>query len=345
MSALLELRERVPLAPLTTLGVGGPADFYVRAATPSMVAAAARFAASRALPVLVLGGGSNLVVSDDGFRGLVLHVDVRGRELRSEGGATLVRMGAGESWDALVAWATEQGLAGIECLAGIPGSVGATPVQNVGAYGQEVSDAVVAVETADLASGEIARLSNRDCGFGYRNSRFKQTGGRVILSVTYRLSADVRPAPGYPELQRQLAARGPGTPTLAEVRAAVLEIRRRKSMLVDPDSPDSRSVGSFFTNPIVPEALLARLGADAPGFATPAGFKVPAAWLIEQAGFARGHTRGRVGLSRHHALAIVNRGGATAAEVIGLARELRDGVRERFGITLQPEPTLVGIAL
>jgi UDP-N-acetylmuramate dehydrogenase len=356
----LALRDNVPLAPLTTLGVGGPARHYVRVDEAAVLGEAVDWAGARGMPLLVLGGGSNLVLSDGGYPGLVIHMALRGVAARVIGDAVDVTAAAGESWDGLVAFAVDRGWAGIECLSGIPGLVGATPIQNVGAYGQDVSETIVAVEVFDRRTRARLTLDNEACRFGYRMSRFKaeDLGAYVVLGVTYRLRPGGPPAVKYAELARFFEERGVAHPSLAEARAAVLEVRRRKSMVLDPGDPNARSVGSFFMNPIVAEGdfetLSARLVAEgvAPGVADiphyPAGpgrLKMSAAWLIERAGFKRGYARGPVGLSERHTLAIVNRGGARAADVVALAREIRDGVRERFGVTLHPEPVFVGITL
>jgi len=354
------LAERVPLSGLSTLGVGGPARFYVRAGSAESVAQAAAWASERELPLLILGGGSNLVVADEGFPGLVLHLLVRGVDAVEAGGAIELTAGAGEPWDPLVERAVSAGWAGLECLSGIPGFVGATPMQNVGAYGQDVSETITRVRVLDLRTGKREEISREDCAFGYRDSRFKREdrGRYVILGVTYRLRPGGAPSIKYADLDRHLAAQGVRAPTLADTRRAVIEVRRRKSMVIDPDDPNRRSVGSFFMNPVVPaeqaeriEAGLRAAGSLAAGDKMPAypaadgRTKLSAAWLIERAGLRRGHRRGNAGISTNHTLAIVNCGGATAREVVGLAREIRDRVRDRFGITLAPEPVFVGLAL
>jgi UDP-N-acetylmuramate dehydrogenase len=356
----LRIEENVPLAPLSTLGVGGPARYYVRATHPEQVTRAADWAASRCRPLFVLGGGSNIVVSDAGFPGLVLHVDLRGLEIADGGSAVEITAGAGEPWDDLVRVAVERGWAGIECLAGIPGRVGATPIQNVGAYGQEISETLVSLRAVELSSGRTVTFDKEACRFRYRESRFKAEGrGRyAIVDVRYRLQPGAPPAVRYPELGGYLEERGIREPGLRDVREAVLAVRRRKSMVIDAADPCSRSVGSFFVNPILGaaearaafEALRARglLADDArlPGYpAGPDRVKVPAAWLIERSGIARGMRRGAVGLSENHALAIVNYGGATAADVIAFAREVQGRVRDACGIVLVPEPVFVGVSL
>jgi UDP-N-acetylmuramate dehydrogenase len=354
----LTVQEDVPLAALSTLGVGGPARFYARAADPDAVEAGVAWAESRALPLFVLGGGSNIVVSDEGYPGLVLHVVPEAIEARRSGGEVHVRAGAGVVWDVLVAHTADNGWAGVECLSGIPGRVGATPIQNVGAYGQDVSETITAVEAFEVVARKRVTLANEDCGFGYRSSRFKgpDRNRYIILAVVYRLAPGGAPAVRYPDVQRHLAERGVATPSLKEVRQAVIDIRRRKSMVLDPTDPNARSVGSFFMNPVVPDETCAAIqdraarlkapGADAmPRWAVPGGgVKLSAAWLIERAGFRRGYRKGNAGISDNHTLALVNRGGATAREVIGLAREIRDGVSAAFGVTLVPEPVFVNVS-
>jgi UDP-N-acetylmuramate dehydrogenase len=354
----LVVEENVPLAPLSTLGVGGPARFYARAADRDAVEAGAVWAESRTLPLFVLGGGSNVVVADEGYPGLVLHVLPQGIETRRSDGEVHVRAGAGVSWDALVDTAAAKGWAGIECLSGIPGCVGATPIQNVGAYGQDVSETISAVETFDVVAKKPVVLSNEECGFGYRSSRFKGSDRDryIILAVEYRLVPGGAPAVRYPDVQRHLADRGVAAPSLRDVREAVIEVRRRKSMVLDPRDPNARSVGSFFMNPVVSEATCAAVqaraesmnaaGADAmPRWPVASGgVKLSAAWLIERAGFPRGYRKGNAGISDNHPLALVNRGGATAREVVALAREIRDRVREAFGVSLVPEPVFVNVS-
>jgi UDP-N-acetylmuramate dehydrogenase len=346
------IRERVRLAPYTTLGIGGLARFFVEALTEDEVIAAEQWALERGLPLFVLGGGSNLLVADAGFAGLVLRVACRGVAAQAGGDKQLVRAGAGEDWDALVAWCVERELAGIECMSGIPGLVGGTPIQNVGAYGQEVSETIVSVRAYDRRTRSVVELGNADCGFAYRASRFNTSERNrfIVLAVAYALTPQGAPALKYAELKKRFER----APSLHEVRAAVLSIRAGKGMLLVPNDPDCRSAGSFFKNPLVTTEQLAELeqraraaqllGQDehAPQFAASAGnVKVPAAWLIEKAGFQKGYAKGRAGLSSKHTLALVNRGGATAAEVLALMREIQERVRERFGVTLVPEPVFV----
>jgi UDP-N-acetylmuramate dehydrogenase len=350
----LEICENVSLGALSTLGVGGPARYYARARTGGEVEEAVAWAAMRNLDLFVLGGGSNVLIADEGWPGLVLHVAIGGIEARPAGELVEVEAGAGEDWDRLVALTVESGWAGFECLSGIPGLVGATPIQNVGAYGQEVRETIARVEALDLHTRGRVEFTSAECEFGYRESRFKvrERGRYVVLGVTYQLAPGGAPALRYAELRRYFAARGVEDPTLAEVRRAVLEIRRGKSMVLDAGDPDARSAGSFFVNPVLTaeefaalearEAPGLRPGERVPGFAAGGGrVKLPAAWLIERAGFEKGYARGNAGISTKHALAIVNRGGATAAEIASLAREIRKRVRERFGVTLTPEPVFV----
>ena len=349
------LREGVPLAPFTTLGIGGPARWLLEAADPGSVREGLEWAAERSLAVLVLGGGSNVLIADEGFPGLVLRVALRGVVEEPAAESRLVRAAAGEDWDPLVARAVGGGLAGLECLSGIPGSAGATPIQNVGAYGQEVSETLVEVEAMSRADGTVRRFSAAECGFGYRQSVFKgpERDRWVVLGVTYRLAPGGDPAVRYPELERHLKGpEGSAAPSLGAVREAVLALRRRKGMVLDPADPDTRSDGSFFVNPVISEGELdgvlrrAREAgiaeAGVPRFAAAGGVKLSAGWLIEHAGFAKGHRHGNVGLSSKHALAIVNRGGGTAREVRELVAAIREAVESRFGVRLEPEPNLVG---
>jgi len=339
------------LADLTTLRVGGPAGAVVVADDEATLVAAVRAADARGVPALVVAGGSNLVVADAGYPGTVVVVRTRGviTEADSCGGAW-VTAAAGEPWDALVARAVSERWSGIEALSGIPGSVGATPIQNVGAYGQEVADVVARVRTWDRVDGVQRTFAAADCGFAYRSSRFKAEPGRyLVLDVTLqlRLSPISGPLP-YPELTRALGVPEKGRAGLDEVRAAVLELRRAKGMVLDPTDHDTWSVGSFFTNPILTESQAAALPAAAPRYPTPDGHvKTSAAWLIEQAGVSRGATSssGRAAVSSKHTLALTNRGNASAADLLELAGEVRERVRTAFGIVLEPEPTLVGCTI
>jgi UDP-N-acetylmuramate dehydrogenase len=346
----MKLQENIPLARMTTLGVGGAARYYVEATSGAGVREALEFATARDLPLCVMGGGSNLVVADAGFSGLALKIALRGTESHNHGEFRVYRVAAGEVWDELVSRAAAADCAGIECLSGIPGTVGATPVQNVGAYGQEVSDTIEAVEVLDRAAMGVHILRKGECGFEYRSSRFNTTDRDryIILSVTFALPWNGEPNLRYADLQRVFG--GGAKPSLQQVREAVLEIRRSKSMVLGPDDENRRSVGSFFKNPVVPtkgfEELDQRLrsrGLEMPSY--PAGegtTKLSAAWLVEQAGFHKGYSRGAVGISTRHSLAIVNRGGATAAEVVALKNEIQARVMSEFGIELTPEPVFVG---
>lgn len=339
-----------PLAPLTTFGLGGPAGqliavdqedelLAVLAANPSSV---------------VLGGGSNVLIADEGVAGVVIAIRTRGVSLQRDGEQVLVTAAAGEPWDAFTERCADEGLAGVECLGGIPGLVGATPVQNVGAYGQEVSDTLRSVRAYDRQEQRVVEIDRAGCELSYRDSAFKSRwpGRFVVLSVTFALRVGAPDRPRYGELSVALA--GVERPSVADVRRVVIELRRRKGMVLDPADPDTRGAGSFFTNPIVDaagwEAFRARAaavlgpGEEPPSFDAGEGRrKLAAGWLIERAGFRKGTTRGGAGLSSRHALALVNRGGS-AAEVIGLAREIQRGVRDRFGVWLTPEPVLLGFA-
>jgi UDP-N-acetylmuramate dehydrogenase len=344
-------QENVPLAPRTTLAVGGPARAFVQARDEYTVLDALDWAKARGLPLFVMGGGSNLVVADEGVDGLVVQIDLRGIYTREVEGLVALTAAAGEPWDDLVHRAVEHGWAGLECLSGIPGLVGATPIQNVGAYGQEVSDTVAEVRALDTRSGEIVTLANRDCGFAYRDSRFKsvEPGRWVVLSVSYRLQPGGLPTVRYADVEKHLEDQRITAPTLADVRESVLAIRRGKSMVLDdPHDPNRRSCGSFFTNPIVTAADLTRIDARVldhamPRWPQPDGrVKLSAAWLIERAGFRRGHRHGKVGLSTRHALAIVCHEGARARDVLEFARHLRQAVEERCGARLSFEPVVWG---
>jgi UDP-N-acetylmuramate dehydrogenase len=331
----------VPLAPLTTLRLGGPALRVVEARDDDELVAAVRACDEGGEPLLVLAGGSNVVIADEGFAGTVVRMLTHGVERDG----TALTVAAGEPWDAVVAAAVDDGLAGIECLSGIPGSTGATPIQNVGAYGQDVAQTVTRVRVYDRASDTVEELPAEALGFGYRTSALRHRDRRVVLRVTFELTASADSGPlRYAELARAVGAdRAP----LRDVRAAVLDLRRGKGMVLDPGDPDSVSAGSFFTNPILEPgafaALARRAGAEPPRFPEPHGrVKTSAAWLIERAGFHKGDARGAVGISAKHSLALVNRGGATTAELVGFAREIAGAVRERFGVDLRPEPIFVG---
>ena len=329
-----------PLAPLTTLRLGGPAKRLVPVESEAELVDAVREVDASGEPLLVLAGGSNLVLPDAGWPGVVVHVQTGG--VAGEDGVLEVQ--AGESWDDLVGATVGDGLAGFECLSGIPGSVGATPIQNVGAYGQEVAESVRSVRVLDRTTGAVSELAPAECGFGYRTSAFKRSDHWVVLAVTFALRRGAASQPlRYAELARALEIEPGATAAVDEVRAAVLALRRGKGMVIDPADPDTVSAGSFFMNPIFDADAYARLDPAPPAFPQPDGqIKTSAAWLIERSGFGKGYGRGRVAISSKHALALVNRGGATTEELLALAREIAGGVRARFGVELEPEPTIVG---
>lgn len=349
------LSENVPLAPLTTIGVGGNARFFRRAESVDDVIEGLEWARMNDVPVFVMSGGSNLLISDRGFPGLVIQIALKGIVILSEGAKVTVRAAAGEEWDLFVVFCVDRGYAGVECLSGIPGSIGATPIQNVGAYGQDVSETIVQVEAWDRKERKTITLSREECHFGYRQSRFKneEPNRFVILSVDYALIPGGSPAVRYPDLEKYLAERNIASPSLRDVREATREVRRRKGMVIDPADPDTRSCGSFFMNPVLDReahgAFVDRarslVGPDEriPSFpAADGAVKVSAAWLIEQAGFRKGFSQGRAGISTKHTLAVVNRGGATAEEILALVRMVQDKVRERFAVEIHPEPNMIG---
>lgn len=353
------------LADHTTLRVGGPAKRWVEATTTDELVVAVSEADAAGEPVLILSGGSNMVVSDAGFDGVVVHVATKGivaegqacsidarpepgQESAASCGGVLVEVQAGEVWDDFVTWAVAGELVGVEALAGIPGYVGSTPIQNVGAYGQEVAQTIWSVRTWDRRTKQFKTFANSDCVFSYRHSRFKAEPDRyVVVSVTFQFEEGDMSAPvRYAELARRLGVEVGERAPMAKVRETVLELRRGKGMVLDEADHDSWSAGSFFTNPILTEADAARLPEDAPRF--PAGegkVKSSAAWLIDHAGFTKGFGTPPATLSTKHTLALTNRGGATASDIVELARTIRDGVRERFGVTLVPEPFFVGLRL
>jgi UDP-N-acetylmuramate dehydrogenase len=340
----LKILENIALARLTTLGIGGPARWFVRAASEAEIAEACAWARERRVPLFMLGGGSNVLVADAGFDGLVLHVAIQGVELEGE----LLRAAAGVPWDDCIEQALGANCAGMECLAGIPGTVGGTPVQTVGAYGQEVASVVERVRAFDRAAEKFIEFSNAECGFSYRKSRFNTVdrGRYVVTRVDYRLRRGGEPALAYADLRAHFAG-WEKPPLLGEVAEAVRGIRKSKGMLLVAGDPDCRSAGSFFKNPVVDEEQveqIAKAGAKPPP-RFPAGqgqVKVPAAWLIEQAGFSKGFAFGGAGISSRHTLALINRGGATAVEICALADRIAEAVEERFGIRLEMEPVMVG---
>lgn len=344
----MEIQKGVSLAALTTLGVGGPARYFAEARSEDEVREALDFARREEAPVFVLGGGSNLVVSDTGWPGLVIKIAIDGLEVREENALMLFTAGAGADWDELVAESVKADCAGLECLSGIPGTVGASPVQNVGAYGQDVSETIVSVRALEVESGKMRELSNAACGFAYRKSRFNgpDHGKYIVTRVTFALRPGGKPKLEYADLNKHFAG-GVEAPSLVEVREAVKAIRHSKAMLIVEGDDDARSAGSFFKNPVVDAAHYDRIekSARVPVPKYPAGdgkWKIPAAWLVEQSGMPKGFVLGNVGISRRHALAIVNRGGARAAEVIALKEMIQEKVRTKFGLELTTEPVFVG---
>ena len=347
----LEIQEDVSLAPLTTLDVGGKARFFARAENEQQVEEAVAFVRNGKIGLFVLGGGSNLVISDRGWDGLVLQIGVPEIQEKSVEGSMHFEVGAGVNWDDIVAHAVSLNCSGIECLSGIPGSVGGTPVQNVGAYGQEVSETIVSVLCFDLGKNRIRELKAPECGFSYRTSIFNTThrGRYILLRVTYALIPNGSPSLRYADLQKYFAGRD-GTPTLSETREAVRKIRASKGMLITPGDPDSKSAGSFFKNPLVSSSQLEKLtrcatsrNLQVPIYpALSSQHKVSAAWLVENSGFKKGYAKGHAAISNKHALAIVNRGGATAADIVALRDEIQAGVEQTWEIRLETEPVFLG---
>ena len=353
-------KENQPLAPLTTFGIGGPARWFVDATSEQDVSEAAAWAQERNIALLVLGGGSNLLVSDAGFNGLVLHIALRGIEAETsepdsgQPGSQVYRVAAGEDWDSFVSRTVTDNCAGVECLAGIPGTVGGTPAQNVGAYGQEVATVIDRVRAFDLESRAFVEFTAAECDFSYRRSRFNSSdrGSFVVTRVDYRLMPGGPPTVSYPDLRKAIEAHRTHAagPTLIEVADVVRQVRRAKGMLLVESDPDCRSAGSFFKNPVVAVEVFRQIAAQRPNAphypAGPELVKIPAAWLIEQAGFTKGFARGPAAISSKHTLALVNRGeqgrSATANEVLALAAEIAAAVEVRFGIRLEREPVLLG---
>jgi UDP-N-acetylmuramate dehydrogenase len=353
----LQVQESIALAPYTTLGVGGPARFFCEAQSEAQVEQAAQFACDRNLPLFVLGGGSNLLVSDAGFDGVVMRVGVTAAtHERREGESVLLEVGAGENWDDVVLYAVDRGYAGIECLAGIPGDVGGTPVQNVGAYGQEVAETIVQVRAYDLEARAFVDLDHAACRFGYRRSLFNADarGRYVVTAVRYRLRPGGEPALRYADVRRHFAAqieRGE-TPTLRQVYDGVRSIREQKGMLAGQGGPDGRSAGSFFKNPVVPLTMVPQIALQAecrseevPQYAAGEGrVKLAGAWLVERSGFHKGFAMGRAAISSRHTLALVNLGGATAAELIALRDTVMAVVENKFDLQLEQEPVMLGFS-
>jgi UDP-N-acetylmuramate dehydrogenase len=347
----MEIQENVALAPFTTLRVGGPARYFAEARTTKDVREAVEYAQAKHLPLFTLGGGSNLVVADAGWPGLVLKIGIMGLNHRHSHHGPVFDAGAGEEWDPFVAVTVAHNCSGVECLSGIPGTVGGTPVQNVGAYGQEVAETIQTVRVFDLQTMQEDELTNKECGFAYRTSIFNTTarGRYIVLEVSYALPHSSEAHIAYADLKKYFAGRTTA-PTLAEIRDAVRNIRASKAMLITEGDADSRSAGSFFKNPVLSAQEYGRLmqvtaarNVEIPSYpAKNAQRKISAAWLVEHSGFNKGFTSGRVGISSKHALAIVNRGGATAAEVIALKNQIQEGVQEKWGIRLEPEPVFIG---
>jgi UDP-N-acetylmuramate dehydrogenase len=347
-----------PLAGKTTFAIGGPAAFYLQAQDEPSVREALAWAKQRELNLTVIGGGSNVLIADRGVEGLVLRIGIQGIHHEIKDSRVHVFVGAGESWDTFVEKTVAENWAGVECLSGIPGDVGAAPIQNIGAYGQEVGEVIDAVHVIDRQTGVSTRIDRNDCGFAYRDSIFKGVfkNRYIVVGVSFSLIPGGAPAVRYAELQRYLKEIGKDSSAgLSDVRTAVLELRRRKSMLLDPRDENVRSAGSFFLNPILDAAtwtqVLSRIestgvlspGETIPQFAAgPAHTKLAAAWLIERAGFSKGMADGPVGLSTKHSLAIVNRGGAKAADILRFAQRIRQGVFDKFGVHLVPEPVMLG---
>ena len=343
MKANLKIERDVPLADLTTLKIGGKARLFVRAESETQIVEAFNFAEENEFELFVLGGGSNVLIADEGFDGLVLQIALRGIEAKEN----VVTVQAGEDWDEFVSFCVERNLAGIECLSGIPGFVGGTPVQNVGAYGQEVSETIMKVRAFDRKSKQILELNNADCKFAYRKSIFNSTDKNrfIVLAVTFALIEGGKPKIVYKDLQAHFAGK---RPNLARIREAVLQIRRAKSMVIDALDINSQSAGSFFKNPIVSNEKFAEIVEKTQLESIPTfkmddqNVKIPAAWLIEQSGFQKGYRKNNAGLSEKHTLALTNRGGATAQEILALKDEIQTKVKENFNIELVPEPIFIG---
>ena len=352
-----KFKENVTLAEYTSIGLGGAARFFYSCDSLHDVVDAVSFARRESLDWTVLGGGSNIIYQDRGFNGLVVHIAIPGVHIEDSEPGVLCQAGAGVVWDDFVKNTVEKGLTGLECLSGIPGYVGGVPIQNVGAYGQEVRERIVVVSAVDTETLQLVQFSNSECEFDYRRSRFKfrDKGRYIITGVTFRLTQDARPEPHYPELRRRLEADSvfaslkPGAQMLGRMREIVLDLRRSKSMVLDDQDPDSRSCGSFFMNPIMERSRYEEISnrfqsrggqGRVPCFETEQGLKVPAAWLVEQSGFPKGFQKGGVGISRKHSLALINRGGSTD-ELLALAAEIQSGVKSAFGVELEREPVVV----
>jgi UDP-N-acetylmuramate dehydrogenase len=351
MTEALTLQENVPLSGYSTIGLGGMARYFAFCRSQNDLLRALEFAENRSLNVQILGGGSNTLFADAGFNGVVVKVALLDISYREDGEWCLVTAAAGEDWGPFVQGCLQRGLAGLECLSGIPGAVGATPIQNVGAYGQEVADTIVTVYALDRETRAPISFTEKECEFGYRQSRFKgkDKDRYIVTAVTFRLRRNGLPSIRYPELRKyiessiDLHALGAGRAALEAVAEAVVALRKKKSMVIDPSDPQSKSLGSFFMNPVLSEAAFARLRqqcGDVPSFPAEGGVKVPAAWLVEHAGFRRGYSVGGAAISANHALALVNLG-TTTSELLSLARRIQEGVRKQFDVTLEMEPVVV----
>ncbi len=353
----IEIRDHVPLSAHTTIGLGGKARYFTTCETIEQIREALDFCVKKSIPLQLIGAGSNLIFSDHGFNGLVMKLVLRGVTMQDDGESPEITAQAGENWDDFIGYCINIDCAGIECLSGIPGLVGATPIQNVGAYGQEVSDTIVKVTALDRTSGETVEFSNTECQFEYRQSRFKSTdlNRYIILNVTFRLRKNGKPEIRYAELRNHVVSQidpkalEGGRHSLNAVRNAVLALRKGKSMVLDPLDPNTKSVGSFFTNPVLATQQFDELKNlwlrsahtnSIPTFSAKGGTKVPAAWLVENAGYYKGFRKGGSGISSNHALALVNFGGTTA-ELLALANEIQEAVRARFGILLEREPVVI----
>lgn len=351
------IKRDIPLASRTSIGLGGLARYFLTTRTIDAIQAGLAWAQQQKVSVQVLGGGSNTLFADTGFAGLVLDIAIPGQYFTEHDGWTELIAGAGEDWDTTVQACVERGAAGIECLAGIPGRVGATPIQNIGAYGQEVKDTIIRVQAVDRESLKVVEFTNKECDFAYRQSRFKRIDQDrfIITQVCYRLLSKGKPQLAYPELQRQVETQPnwdtstTGQSALKTVRQAVLALRQKKSMLLDPEDPHARSVGSFFLNPVLDASQFKDLEMrwrqtgnqeTVPIFAAASGIKVPAAWLVEHAGFTKGYRHAGAGISEKHALALVNYGGTTQ-HILELATQVQHQVEARFGVRLEREPVVV----
>ncbi|MDD8017316.1 MAG: UDP-N-acetylmuramate dehydrogenase [Bacteroidota bacterium] len=357
ISNQLKILENIILARYTTLNLGGAAKYFCTCSTVDELKEALQFARSKKIRSHILGGGSNTIFADDGFNGLIIKIDLKGVSFVEDGNDIHVTAKAGEEWDHFVKQNVEQGFAGVECLSGIPGSVGASPIQNVGAYGQEVKETIEQVKVLDRTTLQEKVLQNGDCGFSYRQSIFKTDDANkfIIVEAIFRLKKNGRPTIHYPEVKKNIEASiplstlGDGRESLEAVRNIVLGLRKKKSMAIDPSDVNTRSAGSFFLNPIVDEKQLAKIihqweangdGTPIPTFASESKIKIPAAWLIEKSGFKKGYSKNGVGISENHTLALVNRSGTTKA-LLALAKDIQDGVGKQFGIRLAMEPVIV----